>query len=316
MQLHLKYFYVSKLALLGLFFIIPPGLGQSLSSLPFSNDGALEDTTAYLHDGQTDLGDSTRLLASQALSLNVTDTLSQDSLLQKPAPFKKITLEHDDPRYLLDLMVVKKKPQSKPYIPFIQCIDFSIDYGKLATALFTHFESKYEGGGCILFRKNIQLAVDVGYAELHPQNAFKNATSYTIQGKYGRIGLDYFINYDRANHLFFGLRYGKSTFEDKGVVEIASSVGERFQTSVDRKALTASWFEVIGGSETKLFKKSDLYVGMLLRWRRQHKFENFEPIPVYAIPGYGRTVDKTVPALNLYIKYKLSFLKKEVDLNP
>lgn len=291
---------MSKLALVGLFFIILPGLGQSLP-LPSSNDLALEDTAAY-HDRQIDFGDSTSLLSSE--------TLSQDSLLQKSVPFKKITLEPDDPRYLLDLMVMKKKPQSKPYIPFIQHIDFSIDYGKLATALFTQFESKYEGGGSILLRKNIQLAVDVGYAELNPQNAFKNATSYTIKGKYGRIGLDYFIKYDRANHLFFGLRYGRSTFEDQGVVEIVSSLGESFQLRVDRKALTASWFEVVGGSETKLFKKLDLYVGMLLRWRIQHKFENFEPIPVYAIPGYGRTADKTVPALNMYIKYNLSFLKK------
>ena len=181
-------------------------------------------------------------------------------------------------------------------------------------ALSSQFEKKYEGGGSILFRKNIQLAVDIGHARLNPKNAFKNAKSYTIQGKYGRIGLDYFIQYDRFNHLFFGLRYGKSTFEDKGMIEIASSLGKDFSICVDRKALTASWFEMVGGSETKLFKKLDLYAGMLLRWRIKHQFKSFEPIPVYAVPGYGRTTDKTIPALNIYIKYHLSFLKKEIAL--
>jgi len=256
------------------------------------------------------LVDTTNSLAGDTL-LTAADSLTQvqDSRLQKPEPLRPIIVEYDDPLSLLDLLVVEKHGSLKPYIPFVQHIDFLIDYGKLATTLLTKFESKYEGGIGVLFRRNIHLATAFGHAQLNPKNSFKNSTDYTIQGNYFRVGLAYLVHYDLENNLYLGLQYGRSFFEDKGIITLENA-GSTVPHNVDRKDLVASWFEVVLGSETKLIKKLNLYVGFFLKLRILDTFENVEPARVYAIPGYGRTADRTVPVVNLYAKYNLSFLNK------
>ena len=115
---------------------------------------------------------------------------------------------------------------------------------------------------------------------------------------------------DLNNNFFIGLKYGKSSFGDMGEFEIGSELWENFQQGFDRNGLTADWGEIVIGSEMQFIP--NLYMGWKFRLRILNDFENFEPIPVYGIPGYGRTFDKTVPVLNLFLRYRFKFNRDEL----
>jgi len=191
-------------------------------------------------------------------------------------------------------------------------VELYIDYGKLLL-LWTDFESKYEAGINLRFYERFVLAGEVGQAELNPLKAYDNALYYTVRGLYGRAGLDYYTSYDPKSFYYFGFRYGLSMFEDEGAFLIDSDFWEDFEEGFGSKDLTASWFEIIFGTETfvKLGKKepldskSKLLLGWKFRLRFLMDFENREEPRIYSIPGYGRTFDDVVPAVNFYIKYRL-----------
>ena len=194
---------------------------------------------------------------------------------------------------------------------FISGVELAVDYGKLLT-LWTKFESKLEGGLNIRFKERIVLASEFGYAELDPLKAYDNALYYTVRGPYARLGLDYYTSYDPKSFYYFGARYGMSVFEDEGKFLIDSDFWEDYGEEFGSTDVTATWWEIVVGTETYLnFLKKDptspksrLLLGWKFRLRVLADFENREEPTIYAIPGYGRTFDKTVPALNLYVKYR------------
>lgn len=194
---------------------------------------------------------------------------------------------------------------------FISGLELAIDYGKLMT-LWTQFESKYEAGINVRFFERVVLAGEVGYDELNPLKAYDNAVYYTVTGSYARIGLDYYTSYNPKSFYYGGVRYGMSMFEDEGVFLIDSEYWEDYEDGFGSTDITASWGEIILGTETylKLGKKnpedptSKLLLGWKFRLRILMDFENREEPRIYSIPGYGRTFDKSVPAVNFYIKYR------------
>lgn len=200
--------------------------------------------------------------------------------------------------------VSEKKPG------FFSGVEIYIDYGKLLL-LASSFESKYEGGINLRFFGRAELVGEFGYAVLDPLKAYDDALFYTIKGTFYRFGLDYFIPIDRKNALYAGLRYGASQFSDQGEFLLESDFWEDYGDTFGSDNLQADWFEIIFGSEMRLGKaggdptpKSGLFLGWKARLRILMNFENREEPVVYAIPGYGRTFDKTIPALNFYIKYR------------
>jgi hypothetical protein len=197
----------------------------------------------------------------------------------------------------------KKEEPVKKNTKFIQGLELSVDYLKLTSHLVS-YENKAEGGLGILFRKNIFLAFEGGYGELQPRKAYINS-NYQSTGYYGRVGLDYVINFDAKNNIFFGARYGQSHFEDKADWTIGSELWKGYSESFHRQNLVAHFSELVFGSEAKY--KGNLYYGFIFRFRMLHKYDKFEPVDVFSIPGYGRTSDKTIPAFNLFVKYKLGF---------
>ena len=196
--------------------------------------------------------------------------------------------------------------------PFFSGIDLSLDYGKLITYP-TNFESKLEAGASLRFLQRLAIVGEYGTATLNPQKAFDNVTSYTIKGSYMRAGLDYYLPIDKKNSIYFGLRYGSSAFEDKGEFVIDSEFWGNYQDGFGSDGLSANWGELVFGTETKLaigkpnarFQVKGLLLGWDFRFRILGEFVNREPIRIYAIPGYGRTTDKTTPALNFYLKYRI-----------
>jgi hypothetical protein len=165
-------------------------------------------------------------------------------------------------------------------------------------------EHQYEGILGLLFRKNIQLSSNLGYAHLHPSHTSDNQHRYEVKGLYGRIGLDYLIRYGVADHLYLGFRYGRSYFTNTTKPEPYVS-----------KSLTASWLELVMGAETQLWKDHGLYAGLILHLRTLVHHGHFEPANNYVIPGYGRTKNKPSVGLSLYIQYNLSFLNRLITFN-
>lgn len=194
---------------------------------------------------------------------------------------------------------------------FFSGVEIILDYGKILT-LPTKFENKYEGGINLRFYEKIVFAGEFGYAKIDPLKAYDNALYYTVEGTYLRIGLDYYLALDAKNFFYGGVRYGMSQFEDRGQFLIDSEFWEDFQDEFGSTDLSATWYELVFGTETILqIGKPDskihinkLFLGWKFRLRILGNFENREPPGIYTIPGYGRTFDKTIPALNLYLKYR------------
>jgi hypothetical protein len=156
------------------------------------------------------------------------------------------------------------------------------------------------------------LAGEFGYAVLDPLKAYDNALYYTVEGMYWRAGIDYYMSLDAKNFYYVGFRYGSSQFEDRGQFLIDSEFWEDYQDEFGDTDLTATWYELVFGTETILqigqpdskIYINKLFLGWKFRFRILGNFENREPPGIYSIPGYGRTFDKTIPAVNFYLKYR------------
>ncbi|MTI32359.1 DUF6048 family protein [Xanthovirga aplysinae] len=192
-----------------------------------------------------------------------------------------------------------------PY--WIQGIELKTDYLKFASLLLDT-EEKYEAGVNVLLKHNFALSFEYGIAQLTPDKPYLN-TTFITEGEYYKVGLQYRIPLDKKNEIFVGANYGQSTYDEKANFKIEGSLNDDFTENFDWKNLKANWGEIIIGSERKLF--AGLRAGMLLRFRILASAPTFDPVNTYNIPGYGRRFNNTVPAVNLYLKYRINFKPKD-----
>lgn len=188
---------------------------------------------------------------------------------------------------------------------FISRMEISFDYLKLLSFVFPA-ENKVEGGFHIVTKPNIGISFEAGYAAKMPEDHIRNA-DYKVEGLYYRFGLNYVFPFNPSTNFYIGARYGISNYQDEATYTIESSLWDPYQDSFSRTGLSAQWAEMIAGTEEQF--RGNFYFGFIFRFRAMINFDNFDPVEVYAVPGYGRTMDKTVPALNLYIKYMIGFGK-------
>ncbi len=201
--------------------------------------------------------------------------------------------------------VVLAKPNDSTSI--MSQVSIAFDYLKLAELALSD-GYKYEGEVGAMWFGQIYLTGEVGMASIVPNRTYKNATRYESVGQYGRIGLDYkvqFINIPPGNDLLIGLRYGQSMFSDKGSYRLDSELGGSLEQDFGGDDLGANWLEFVLTTQATIIK--NLYLGGKFRLRVLLDYDERMPIDVYAIPGYGRAFDKTVPAFNLFVKYVLNF---------
>lgn len=176
-----------------------------------------------------------------------------------------------------------------------------IDYGKLLT-LPSSQETKYEGGIELLFLEKYPLILEAGSATLNPDQAFANGT-YESTGVYYRVGTGFYSQFKPKNKLGLTFRYGASMFDESGrtISESPSGTQEADIRRLDRGgSLSASWFEAVIYSDRTI--NDLLSIGINIRLRVLIDYDEQSPVDVYAIPGYGRSFDNSIPAANLFLK--------------
>lgn len=191
-------------------------------------------------------------------------------------------------------------------VPLVSALSAYIDYGKIAT-LWTNFERKGEIGFLLNVKKSWFITGEIGFGVISPRSAYSNA-DYTSKGVYQRLGFGYQTQINPESNIRIGLRYGISNFEDEGVVKISTGtdptpIHDDFEEPFARKSLSANWYEVVLGSETRVTER--IHIGIFIRLRIMGQYDEQKPIDVYTIPGYGRTFDNSIPALNLFMRYEL-----------
>lgn len=189
-----------------------------------------------------------------------------------------------------------------------------IDISKLLT-IPADFETKYEGGLELRFSERFSIYAEAGSATTSPKQAYTNGT-YESTGTYYRLGLGYVGPLDLEHDIGISFRYGSATYDEDGRVFISSPSGGQADLvqSISRKGLTAQWWEVVLYSDRKLLENSDLlWLGLNLRLRILDSYDTQEAPDTYAIPGYGRTFDKSIPAVNFFLKIKIWFLKNVLE---
>ena len=182
-----------------------------------------------------------------------------------------------------------------------------IDLTKLFT-IPTDFETKYELGLELRFSERFSLYGEWGSATTTPEEAYTNGI-YESSGTYYRLGLGYVGQLDPKHDIGISFRYGASTFDEdvRIFINSPSEVQGPFNRNVvDRSDLTANWWEVVLYSDQQLLQNSELFwLGFNLRLRILDSYDAQDVPDVYAIPGYGRSFDKTIPAINFFLKVKI-----------
>ncbi|MCC5920103.1 MAG: DUF6048 family protein [Cyclobacteriaceae bacterium] len=188
----------------------------------------------------------------------------------------------------------------------INHLEIGFDYGKLATFLLP-FETKAEAFVGLRVLNYFVLVAEGGYSLLTPTRAFTNLV-YEAEGYYGRVGIDIFSNYQPKANIWAGFRYGQNLFNERGTISIASELWGDFEESYFRENLEARWIEFVIGSDQEFLP--NIFVGFNFRYRIMLNYPRFaDPVDVFSIPGYGRSIDARIPALNLIVKYKIPFGK-------
>jgi hypothetical protein len=183
-------------------------------------------------------------------------------------------------------------------------MDFSLmlDYGKLTT-ITSDFERKYELGAEMRIKKYVMVA-EYGGAKFTPESAFENGT-YLSDGNYWRIGGGYVIYQDTKARVGISARYASSSFRDKGsyIIESPSELQPDIEEYYSRNNLTANWYEAVLFSDRQLKSWVSFGFQFRLRFLLTYDKQPVETIDVYAIPGYGRSADQSVPAVNFMLRF-------------
>jgi len=254
--------------------------GQGTDTLTVASDSIkiYTDSLPMTSDTIPTISDST-FLQSDSLLVKSDSTMVQDTLTSQSTG---------------ESVVLKKR----------QGLEIFIDYGKILT-IPTDFERKIEVGLGYRINDKIVPQIHFGVATLEPRVAFNNAV-YRSEGSYGTVGINYLGRIDPSSYMYIGAQYGISSFEESYSYIIANPIWPDFTDGASRTGLTASWVAIVIGSE-KETGIENLMVGGEFTLRVLLDYEEFSPVDTYAIPGYGRTADNTLPAINVYLKYLIAF---------
>jgi Domain of unknown function (DUF6048) len=172
----------------------------------------------------------------------------------------------------------------KDYIP--TGIRIGTDLISLVKSQYQKDFSGWEVNADVDFRR-YYLAIDYGSWS---RTFESDSGNYSNDGTYWRVGVD--VNFlmkdiDR-NLLFFGARYGRSTFSEDLSIYAYNDFTETYETlNYAHSGINARWFELTGGLRVKIWKA--LWMGYTARFKFGLKHDETENIIPSDVPGYGRT---------------------------
>ena len=222
---------------------------------------------------------------------------TQDSLAVKQGNQDSLVVEQSNQ----DSLVVKQSN--------IALIIYA-DVGKGIETLFNK-QVKWEFGAGVLLAQNYYFVAELGYGSLNPESVINNG-SYTSEGNYYRAGFEYVFTIVPRTYLSTGVMYANSNFSDYGNVKIESELWDDVDETFTREGLSANWVEWIVNTEAPLSKTGNGFLGNFywgVRYRLRILISDISQpnFDIYAIPGYGKTYSNVVPAVNLYLKYRIDF---------
>jgi hypothetical protein len=196
---------------------------------------------------------------------------------------------------LTSLLMIAQTKETDSIPPKIEKygVRFGADISKLVQSLYDKNYKGIEFVGDYRVTKKYYLAGELGNENTTVED---NRLSFTTQGTYLKVGFDYnsYENWlDMRNMIYFGMRYGASTFsqtlnsynlyntsvyfpENPTVIS-----GEKYN------GLTSQWIEVVLGLKAEVLK--NIYIGFSIRMNRlltNTKPDNFDNL---YIPGFNRT---------------------------
>ncbi|WP_236664904.1 DUF6048 family protein [Marivirga atlantica] len=192
-------------------------------------------------------------------------------------------------------------------------VGLTFDYLKLHTLALDN-SKKWEGAFNINLLNHYALIVEAGMSTLSPKDAYYNA-NYISEGTYYRLGFDYQTNINPTNLIMFGLRYSGSNYSENITYSTTNPLFEGQIGEIKREELFAHWYELVITSEKnvrRIFKndiKDFLSLGFKFRLKSYLKYSQFELAETKQIPGFGSTVNKLNPEVNLFIKFRIPILK-------
>lgn len=152
--------------------------------------------------------------------------------------------------------------------------------------------------------------VNFEYGQYENFRSGSDASIYHNKGTYFRTGIDInlFKKDTDVNILFFGLRYGKATFDDQlQYLQTNTLFGDN---NFDRTNtnINARWFEMTSG--IKLHIAHNFWLGFTNRFKFSLKVDESNELTSYDIPGYGTIVKESTWGFNYLLMYRIPFGKK------
>ncbi len=150
-------------------------------------------------------------------------------------------------------------------------------------------------------------------------------SSYTSDGRYLRIGLNYNVLQDTPdkNMAFLGLQYARSFFKDHLVNKVKyhySDTGDGLIAnggpSIDSKQnnVKARWFEAVAGVKVKVWKL--LYVGSTIRYKFGLRLKDADFHIPYDVLGWGLNDGEESFGFNLYLSLRIPFVHDTPPSSP
>jgi hypothetical protein len=138
--------------------------------------------------------------------------------------------------------------------------------------------------------------------------------SYSSDGYYGRIGLDYNFSkkkmeVDHYEMVFGGLRYGFANYSQlaEDIILAENYWGIQTISEMQSNDVSAHWFEVVAGIRGELFK--NFFMGWSFRGRVMLWKEQGSAMYAYNIPGFGAGNKKAQLGFNYSIYYRIPLYK-------
>lgn len=179
-----------------------------------------------------------------------------------------------------------------------------LDYGKALGTAIDNTQRKLEGGVELLFLDKFQAIGEFGQWDMAPNSAIENG-SYAVDGTYFRLGVGYMPMVDANSRVGLGFRYAKAEYSDGGDYVILNTSGLQpdIERTFARTGQSAEWYEAVFYTDKAV--KKWLTAGFTFRLRFMQQYTPYDQPDVMIIPGYGNAKDKTVPAVNVFLKVQL-----------